>query len=120
MQRFYLIMPIHVGWNFRKGQEQNGQDKAKIEGGLQQQGAAEGEHRTEIDHIQAACGIEAGESSRPASAGRRHNDCGRYESHELAAAFSAWVLCRRRAEETLISSIYFQFFRDDSQHSPFC
>jgi hypothetical protein len=42
-----------------------GQDKAKIEGGLHQQGAAERRRRTEINPIQAACGIEAGESSEP-------------------------------------------------------
>jgi len=42
-----------------------GQDKAKIEGGLHQQGAAERRRRTEINAIQAACGIEAGESSEP-------------------------------------------------------
>ncbi len=48
--------------------DQNGQDKAKIECGLQQEGAAKGRPRTEIDHIQAACRIEAGESSGPASA----------------------------------------------------
>jgi hypothetical protein len=37
--------------------DQNGQENAKIEGGPQQQGAAEGWCRTEIDHIQAACRI---------------------------------------------------------------
>jgi hypothetical protein len=30
MQRFYLIMPIQVGWNFRKGQEMLFEPRAKL------------------------------------------------------------------------------------------